>query len=178
MVVSGMSRGHVEEGLTRLTRDHTSLRATRHHQNHHSRRLDLAWRARQQRWANKHDVAHAGQPCHRRWRSSRDQRRDRPAGQAADRKRQRRCRRERPPGRRPGGGRTSVHEETPIEEIREGGSVRAGFERLNKWIHGRGSGPGDDAVEVEENIGGHGAVSFTHLRAHENLLDLVCPLLL
>ena len=41
---------------------------------------------------------------------------------------------------------------------------------------GRAGGRGE--VLLEHVIGGLGAVSYTHLRAHETVLDLVCRLLL
>ena len=42
----------------------------------------------------------------------------------------------------------------------------------------RGAGWIEEGLLHEEDIGMLGAVSYTHLRAHETVLDLVCRLLL
>src|SRR5664280_3473505 len=43
--------------------------------------------------------------------------------------------------------------------------------RINQWVNGERSGT---TVEIDA----YNAVSYTHLRAHETVLDLVCRLLL
>ena len=42
----------------------------------------------------------------------------------------------------------------------------------------RGAGAGDAENYEEVTYEGYGAVSYTHLRAHETVLDIVCRLLL
>ena len=47
------------------------------------------------------------------------------------------------------------------------------LDALTRWLMGSATTPGDTKVLRDA-----GAVSYTHLRAHETVLDLVCRLLL